>query len=327
LKKKSLVIRDEIIKILNSYKVLRWTELFEMINVLRKESGEPSLGKATLTSHLKDLVKEGIVTRIVDESTYPPAVYYKLIKKIDENIPNEIFKLWQEGNLKPYGNPWSEHFFLFSRNLHFEKLPKYPVHHWLHNLFAEFYALIRNARRDEIQKTLSKKILDEARYYWKNQKYALHLEKRKKNHGVLSEADKAKEVQEKMYEIALKHLFSPEYLDKSEGEVTSLSLISDLYQTFLKLHDITMENIMRNNTIDLKFKPNPKDPYFLIWLANKKNPTLFENFALLPQEQRELEYLQKKLTKTKPSFEKVMSFVKQPIDVLIIARIPLDWID
>lgn len=372
MKRPSRVIRNEIVKTLMKAKgPLRWQQLLRQINAQRKGENR-MLGRATLASHLKALVNEGIVKREVDQSVYPPAVYYSLVKSVDETIPSKVIECWNNGKLAPFENPWNNYFFIFTDPpLQPDKIPTISiVNRWLAEEFANLDHVIRCAYRDQMKKFLPDKVLKEVEYYKANIEYVWWFEDRLRKHGGVKAVDEAREIEKKMYSLALKQLFPVKYLViknknnvefKSDEELVKIEaeewakmiiknelgvsdddffkdelrreifekrkrefveklkgfsythLLEDSFQTFRESHEY----------VDLKFKPKDiKNPYFVIWLANKRNPTSFKNFPLLPQEQEEYEYLRERIEKAKESFEKYAQYYQKPISVLITAQIP-----
>jgi predicted patatin/cPLA2 family phospholipase len=83
----------------------------------------------------------------------------------------------------------------------------------------------------------------------------------------------------------------------------------------------------KDSGIDCSKAPPLKDlRYYAVWLQNKRDPRVFRGFPLLPQELKEYEYLKEKLKKAKESYDKVWSYIKQPINILITARITGDFV-
>ncbi|MGB9740856.1 MAG: hypothetical protein ACP5IM_06410 [Candidatus Bathyarchaeia archaeon] len=372
MKKPSLLIRDEIVKtFMKSKKPLRWKELLKRINEKRKIEGNPILGRATLANHLKILVNEGIIKRTVDQSVYPPAVYYSLQREVDEETPSEVVEAWIKGAFKPLYNPWHGYFFIFTDPpININELPLKSagiIKGWLSRIFAELDHVIRSAYRDQVGESLSKKVLEEAEYYKRNREYVWWFNKRIKNHGIIKAVDEYEDVQKKMYSVALRQLFEEKFLVvknknhvefKSDEEIveilaldmakrvleaeygkdllspegieerkreylkrfkaySQMDLIRDCFDDFLRAYS--------DSALDLKYRPNINDPYFLIWLANKRNPAAFKDFPLLPKEVEEYKYLKRKIEETRRSFEKYSTYYLKPISLLITAQIPMDF--
>ena len=78
-------------------------------SILLKQSG---LSESTLSSCLKSLLRRGLVSRLVDASTYPPTVYYRItdrgfdeldsIMDVEEEALEEEPTLEASGSLKKY---------------------------------------------------------------------------------------------------------------------------------------------------------------------------------------------------------------------------------
>ena len=95
---KNIALQNEILNTLKEApnQSLRWSELYE---TLRRKF---KIGKATLVSHLKDLIEKKKVERIVDDSHYPPTVYYKAVELERKPILFNVVKDFQEAKLR-YG--------------------------------------------------------------------------------------------------------------------------------------------------------------------------------------------------------------------------------
>ena len=382
MKEPSRLIRNEIVKTINAHAPLRWTDLLNKINDKRKKRGERKIGKATLSNHLKILEKEGKVKRIIDKSVYPPAVYYELVDKLEE-ASAEIINLWQKGKLRPWDNPWNDHFYLFFDTLNPEQIPVKTLHmvrHWLSNIFAELEHVLTQAHREQLEKTIPQKILQEYRYYKANKEYVEVYEERIKKHGIINAVDEAEKVLNNMFAIALKNIFKQhhgpdnpaEYLEIKNGKVVGLKSDQKLRETMKKqllkislkneypfisdeeLEKMVLERIQEDKTqtfknitqlsllkkeadifmdfakdsgIDCSKVPPLKDlRYYAVWLQNKRDPRVFSSFPLLPQELKEYEYLKERLKKAEVGYKKVWSYIKQPINVLITARIAGDFV-
>ena len=253
MKEPSRLIRDEIVKTINAHAPLRWTDLLKKINDMREKRGERKIGRATLSTHLKTLEKEGKVKRIIDKSVYPPAVYYELVDKLEE-ASGEIISLWQKGKLRPWDNPWNNRFYLFFDTLDPEGLPVktlYTVRHWLSNIFAELEHVFVQAHYEQLEKTISQEIWQGYRYYKANREYVKVYEERMKKHGIINAVDETEKVLNDMFIIALKHIFKQhrgpdnpaEYLEIKNGKVVGLKRDQELRETMEKqLLRISLKN-------------------------------------------------------------------------------------
>lgn len=88
MKTKNPILENEILNVLRESpnKALRWSQLYQE---LHKRLG---IGKATLTSYLKDLEKNNKIRRNVSYSSYPPQVYYELIEPKTRSLFDEFLK-------------------------------------------------------------------------------------------------------------------------------------------------------------------------------------------------------------------------------------------
>jgi len=121
---KNIALQNEILNTLKEApnQSLRWSELYESLRRKFK------IGKATLASHLKDLIEKKKVERIVDESHYPPIVYYKVVELERKPILLNIVKDFQEEKLLhgiefTLQHPNEEGSFFTNLHLHFPSVP------------------------------------------------------------------------------------------------------------------------------------------------------------------------------------------------------------
>jgi len=78
---------------------LRWSALAEKAKAMH-------MAKPTLSAHLKRFVRLGWVSRRVDNSTYPPGVFYKMVvstSELSEQQKEELHKL-RDDFLESLGN-------------------------------------------------------------------------------------------------------------------------------------------------------------------------------------------------------------------------------
>jgi hypothetical protein len=237
-KRKSPIIRDEIIKTLNLLKEpVRWTQLFEETNKRRRKRGERVLGSATLTSHLKDLVDQGVVKRIIDDSTYPPAVYYELVQKLNEKVPYEVVSLWRGGKLKPLDNPWRDNFFVFTSVLEIQKMPletRNVMRQWFSKILSELEHVILQSYIGQLENSVPRKTLGEAQYHRTNSWFFECFKDRIRRNGVVKTVDEAGIVQKKMYTAALAYLIEKEYLSFKNGKVAGFKPDDELVKVKAK---------------------------------------------------------------------------------------------